>query len=344
MNQSSPQLSICMASMNRPQELFSLVTQLSQQIDGDGLIELIVVDSTKSQNEEVAKVLENGLGKYLWTGRPNGVDADFDLSIKSARGRYCWILPDDDRLVDGAVQNVLAATMNTSDTDLVLVNTRVFDSSFGKVLRSSTIAPSSISEFKGNVAADVLAQFSSLLTYIGCVVIKRELWMRADSSKYFGTEFVHVGVILSQSPISGLRVINEPQIEICYGQGYWEQRYVQVWWKNWENLIRTEVGDPDLYGKWGLPIGRKKIALAAYAKALRFVANDEVRIRLQDERQIKIAWAIVIRIVLAMPAYSLNLLFSLAARILNRQSTPVVLYDLRRRRRRRTKQVEMLSK
>ena len=102
------------------------------------------------------------------------------------------------------------------------------------------------------------------------------------------------------------------------------------------------MGDPDLYGKWGLPIGRKKIALAAYAKALRFVANDEVRIRLQEERQTKIAWAIVIRIVLSMPAYSLNLMFSLAARILNRQSTPVVLYDLRRRR--RTKQVEMLIK
>ena len=327
---SAPQLSICIASMNRPSELLSLVVQLSQQINRDLLIEVIVVDSSMSRNESVAEKLCDGLGKYIWTGSPKGVDADFDFSIRSAQGRYCWILPDDDRLVDGAVQNVFAATLN--NVDLVLVNTRVYDSTFEQILRPSTVAPGTARQLSGQITADDLAEFSSLLTYIGCVVVKRELWIQAVSSKYFGTEFVHVGVILSQCPISGLQIINEPQIEICYGQGYWEQRYVQVWWQNWERLIRAEVKNPDSVRRWGVPTGWKKIALTAYAKALRFVGNNEVRLRLQEEGRTKIIEVFVQNLILIIPAYTLNLLFSVVARIVKRQSTPVVLYDLRRRR------------
>jgi abequosyltransferase len=327
---STPQLSICIASMNRPSELLSLVSQLSQQINSDSTIEVIVVDSSMSRNESVAEKLSDGLGTYIWTGSPKGVDADFDFSIRSSQGRYCWVLPDDDRLVDGAVQNVLAATLN--NVDLILVNTRVYDSTFEQILRPSTISLGTSEKFSGQVSVDDLAEFSSLLTYIGCVVVRRELWIQAVSSKYFGTEFVHVGVILSQCPITGLRIINEPQIEICYGQGYWEQRYVQVWWHNWERLIRAEVQNPDSVRRWGVPIGRKKIALTAYAKALRFVGNNEVRLRLQEESRGKAIDGFVQKLILATPAYALNILFSIAARIVNRQSTPVVLYDLRRRR------------
>ena len=163
-------------------------------------------------------------------------------------------------------------------------------------------------------------------------MVRRTLWIQAVSSKHFGTEFVHVGVILSQCPITGLRIITEPQIEICYGQGYWEQRYVQVWWHNWERLIRAEVQNPDSLRRWGVPSGRKKIALTAYAKALRFVGNNEVRLRLQEECRSKAIDGFVQKLILVTPAYALNVLFSIAARIVSRQSTPVVLYDLRRRR------------
>ena len=327
---STPQLSICIASMNRPSELLNVVSQLSQQINGDSMIEVIVVDSSMSRNESVAEKLSGGLGIYIWTGSPKGIDADFDLSIRSAQGRYCWTLPDDDRLVDGAVQNVLAATL--SNVDLILVNTRVYDSTFEQILRSSTIPLGVSGKLSGQVSVDDLAEFSSLLTYIGCVVVRRELWIQAVSSKYFGTEFVHVGVILSQCPITGLRIINEPQIEICYGRAFWEQRYVQVWWHNWEQLVRSEVQNPDAVRGWGVPTGRKKIALTAYAKALRFVGNNEVRLRLQEESQSKALYGFVQKLILVTPAYALNVLFSIAARIVNRQSTPLVLYDLRRQR------------
>ena len=328
-NRFKPKLSICIASMNREEELTTLVKTLLEQ-DQQKLIEIVIVDSSANKSALLESLLLESHHVYHWTGLPQGVDADYDLSVKLSKGEYCWTLPDDDRLVSGAVSTVLAAL--ETGNDLILLNTAVFDSSYEKLLRKSTLEPDSDEKIVGAVNANNLLPFVGLLTYIGCVVIRKELWLSAPTEEFFGSEFIHVGVILSQIPLTGLCVVLEPQIEIRYGQGYWEQRYTQVWWGQWEDLVKKFVTDPDLLSGWRVQTGIRRVISASIIKALRFATNSEMRDRLQDNINGTVIEVIASRTVLALPAGILNFMFSVFVKIPSRFSTPLFKYDLRRRR------------
>ena len=77
------------------------------------------------------------------------------------------------------------------------------------------------------------------ISFIGCVVINRDLWMQRDRSRYFGTEFVHIGVVFQATLPTAALVIAEPYITIRYGNAQWTSRAFEVWMFKWPNLIRS---------------------------------------------------------------------------------------------------------
>ena len=83
------------------------------------------------------------------------------------------------------------------------------------------------------------------LTFIGGVVIRRDLWMARERERYFGTEFVHVGVIF-QAPLPGTAlVIARPLISIRYGMAHWTERSFDIWMFKWPDLVWSlpEISD-----------------------------------------------------------------------------------------------------
>ena len=77
----------------------------------------------------------------------------------------------------------------------------------------------------------------SFMSFIGCVVINRDLWLQREKKRYFGTEFIHVGVIF-QAPLPGpALVIAEPYITIRFGNAQWTSRALEIWMFKWPNLI-----------------------------------------------------------------------------------------------------------
>jgi hypothetical protein len=77
------------------------------------------------------------------------------------------------------------------------------------------------------------------ISFIGCVVIKRSLWIEREQKKYFGTEFIHVGVIF-QYPIPGKTiVISNPLINIRMGNAQWSPRSFEIWMIKWPSLLTS---------------------------------------------------------------------------------------------------------
>ena len=70
----------------------------------------------------------------------------------------------------------------------------------------------------------LLAEAGAFLSFIGCVVIRRDLWCEREKDEYIGTEFIHVGVIF-QAPLRGRALaIAQPWIVIRYGNAQWGPR------------------------------------------------------------------------------------------------------------------------
>ena len=65
--------------------------------------------------------------------------------------------------------------------------------------------------------------------------------MQREKNRYFGTEFIHVGVIFQATLPAGALVMAEPYITIRYGNAQWTRRAFEIWLFKWPNLLRSFV-------------------------------------------------------------------------------------------------------
>jgi glycosyltransferase involved in cell wall biosynthesis len=321
---SLPKISICIATLNRPREVLEVLDVIGKFPDYSRF-ETIVIDSSNTKNIELEDTVREFGGKYVWTGIACGIDQDYDSAIRNSSGDYCWLVADDDRLLVESAARILDAA--ESIPDLVLINASVHNLDYSKTLSDTLIGEMPGESQILNAGLEELSRFSALLTYIGSVVIRRDLWVRSKPEQFFGTEFVHVGVILSSLPLSHIQVIRDPLIQIRYGQAHWKMRYAQIWWKNWERLICSFGIDEEDFHRWGISHGKKRLINIFLAKALGAVTRDDIRQRTQTYSKLV---ARLIRVTTFLsPKYVLRPIFIALFTLLGRKKYAVVLTDLR---------------
>lgn len=235
-------LSICIPTLNRGDYIDETLTSIVSQLEDE--VEIVIVDGGSTDNTE--QVVNSYKEKY-----PNiryikkdsskkepsneGFDRDCNLAVELAYGEYCWLMTDDDLLMQGAIKKVLLearkkfAVMVTSveirnkDLTKILVNRRP------TLVNDEIYQPSELSEFATRIGSHV--------TFVGAVIIDRQLWLSRNREKYFGTGFVHVGVIFDEPVKKEVLVIAKPLVSIRFGNAQWSSRAFQIWMFNWPELI-----------------------------------------------------------------------------------------------------------
>lgn len=235
-NMELPKLSICIATYNRGQFIGeTLDAILGQMVAG---VELVIVDGASPDNtsEVMAQyLLRYPEIRYFREQVNSGVDGDYDKAVGYAKGEYCWLMTDDDLLCPGAIAHVLESI--NEEFDLVVVNSEIRNIDFSKVLQTRFLKVTSDREYAPKDEEKFFSEVANYLSFIGGVVIKRNLWMERDRSSYYGTLFIHVGVIFQHPPINRVKVIAEPLIIIRYGNAMWTSRRFEIWMFNWPQLI-----------------------------------------------------------------------------------------------------------
>jgi glycosyltransferase involved in cell wall biosynthesis len=236
-------LSICIATFNRARFIAQTIDSIVGQLGP--AVELLIVDGASSDDTERV------VAGYLAVGRPiryfresvnSGVDADYDKAVGYARGDYCWLMTDDDLMEPGAVARVLTAL--AGGPDLVVANAQVFTADFSRVLMDRYLRIEEDRDYVGN-ADSFFAEVAEYLSFIGGVIVKRALWMARNRSAYYGTAFVHVGVLLQSPPIGSIRVLAAPLIMIRFGNALWTARGFEIWMFKWPALIWSFAGYAD---------------------------------------------------------------------------------------------------
>ncbi len=232
----SPLLSVCIATYNRAafigETLDSIIRQLTDEV------EIVVVDGASTDTTRA--VMERYAAdcprlRYIRLPEKGGVDQDFCKAVEYARGEYCWLFPDDDLFKPGAVRRVLDELRNGHC--LVIVNADVMDRDFSSLLHLSMLDNREDETYGPDDMEGLFRRIVPSISFIGCVVIRRETWLTREHDRYFGTEFIHVGVIF-QEPLPGsTRVIGQPYITIRYGNAQWTSRSFEVFMHKWPRII-----------------------------------------------------------------------------------------------------------
>jgi abequosyltransferase len=239
----NPILSICIATYNRAAYIGATLEAIVSQLPEN--VEVVIVDgASPDDTQQVIEpfLLRGSAVRYVRESSNSGVDQDFDKAVTYARGAYCWLMSDDDILKPGAISRVLGAL--EPSIDLLVVNSQIVSADLSVQLSPRILEITSDRTYDTASADSFLAEVGDYLSFIGGVIIRRSVWLERERECYFGSLFIHVGVIF-QKPLASIKVLADPVIEIRYGNAMWTNRGFEIWMFKWPNLIWSFVGFSD---------------------------------------------------------------------------------------------------
>jgi abequosyltransferase len=233
---SAPRLSIVIATLNRARFIGETLETIVSQVTGE--VEVLILDGASTDGTDA---VVQGFAKrcpqlrYVRQDKNHGVDRDFDRAVELAAGKYCWLMTDDDLLVPGAVAKVLAALGD--EPSLLLVNSEVKSLDLSQVIEPSRLGFSDDRTYGPHELSRLFADVGAYITFIGSVIIDRSLWLSRRREPYFGTLFIHVGVIFQAPLPREAKVLGAPLISIRYGNAMWRPRDFEIWMFKWPDLV-----------------------------------------------------------------------------------------------------------
>jgi glycosyltransferase involved in cell wall biosynthesis len=231
-----PLLSICIATYNRAGYISETLDSIIPQLDDD--VELLVVDGASTDNtEDVVRkyAQQESRIRYVRLSTKGGFDQDYDRAVELASGKFCWFFTDDDLLKPGAISAVKAVI--NEGHGLIVVNAEVRDRKLSTVLERQRIVMHNNKVYDPNAMEDLFVDALDYLSFIGAVVIRRDVWLNRKREPYFGTDFIHVGVIFQKPLLTDILLISYPYIMIRSGNAQWAPRSFDIWMFSWPKLV-----------------------------------------------------------------------------------------------------------
>ena len=229
-------ISICIATRNRGAFIGATLDSIICQATDE--VEIVVLDGASTDNtEEVVRLCQDRFPRlhYFRQETNTGIDRDFAKAVELARGDYCWLFCDDDLFRPGAIRVVLEAVK--IDYALVIVDSEIRNADLSHLLLSKRMRLETNRIYKPSENHLLLGDAGDYLSFIGGVIIKRELWASREKERYFGTFFVHMGIIFQQPLPGDVLVISEPLIAIRYGNASWLSKTFEIFMFKWPLLI-----------------------------------------------------------------------------------------------------------
>lgn len=209
-------LSICISTRNRANVIGRTLQSILDQATAE--CEIVVFDGASTDNtEECVREYASRwpLLRYIRSDVNGGIDADYDRTVELARGEYCWLASDDDLFRPHAISTMMRTLHQ--DYSLVIANAAAVASSTGQALASTRFTFTADRVYRPDQLDQLFMDTANALTYIGCVVIKRSLWLARERRRFYGSFFIHIGVIFQQRLPGEAKVIITPLIDVVHG-------------------------------------------------------------------------------------------------------------------------------
>lgn len=237
-------LSVCIATRNRALYIGDTIRSIiDQAVEG---VEIVVLDGASTDaTPEIVQNLQRSFSALRYERRATngGVDRDYDAAVQLASGEYCWLMSDDDVLKPGAVRKILEQI--THGYSLLVANSELRNLDLTELIDANRLQFASDRVYGMDEFTRLFVDTSAYLGYIGAVILRRSLWLARDRESYFGSNFIHVGVIFQQPLPSPAIALHEPLVEVRFGNTQWRPREFEIRMICWTNLVDSLVALPE---------------------------------------------------------------------------------------------------
>jgi len=324
-------LSLCIPTLNRGKFIGETLENILLQLDERA--EVVVVDGGSRDNTpEIVRGFGERCARIRYVRSDvdasipsnEGFDRDCDKAVSLARGDYCWLMTDDDLLAEGAIAKVLSHL--DEEHDLMFVAARVCTVDFAQTLVPSLPIVPADKVYGAAAWQDFVRDVGHQLTFVGGIIIRREIWGSRQRAPFYGTGFVHVGVILS-APMRSALAISRPLVIVRYGNGQWRGRAFDIWMFHWPQLIWSFTLLPEAIRATVTPrYPFRRLKQLLWYRALGAYSPEKYRQRLSDQPGLAFraaAWALA-----HVPARWANTFCSVTLGVRRSRSVAMQMYDL----------------
>ena len=231
-------LSVCIATLNRAAFIGTTLDSILAQLTDD--CEVVVLDGASTDDtERVMSEYQARFARlrYIRQVTNNGFDQDYDRVVELARGKYCWLMTDDDLFKPGAVAAVLAALDRSPS--LVVVTTEIRDLSLSRVLQHRWPDFASDRVYGPSEMDRLFVEVGGAL-YCNAFIVDREMWLARERQRYYGSLHIYMGVIFQQPLPADTVVIAEPLISHRLGNAHtFSAVFDEVVWVKWPTVVES---------------------------------------------------------------------------------------------------------
>lgn len=186
MNKNQPILSLCIPTYARCEILRGNLEQIQKQLDSINMdeLELIVSNNCSPDNTEevVQTFIKQGMSiRYNCNMENLGSDGNFLKCMDMAKGKYIWLLGDDDYLKEGSIAHILDC-LRGKDYGLLYIDFK---------------NPSSNGLTEYHDVNKFIRKVGRQITYMSANIFLKEIVEKVDADKYKNTCFVQIPFFLT---------------------------------------------------------------------------------------------------------------------------------------------------
>ena len=185
-------LALCIPNYNREKELKRLLLCLCNEIErinGNEKIQICVSDdgseiSPEPVVEEISKIFPGICIKLSLNKSNMGMDYNFLASVRMADAEYCWIIGNDDEIVEGAIEQLRPLLETDTAPDLIVTPFDVYDSekNFRGTVRPLNTDKSELvfdtkERNKLNELLRIVKDGNGLFCFLSNIVFRRIRWL-----------------------------------------------------------------------------------------------------------------------------------------------------------------------
>jgi abequosyltransferase len=222
-------LSIAIPSNNRTELLDEAIQSILAEPGFDGRCEICISDNSSGDaTEQLVASKYAGTGKVVYRRSLDAPSLDENVNevASLASGEYVWFFGDDDLIVPGFLPGLLDY-LQTNSPAILVVNSRSFQNS--EIVEDSRVPEANIRVYSPSEDDPFLADLGGYLTYVGCVVIRKDLWTEYFRPEMVGTYFAHIDTIYRAKLGRSAHYLPQPGISMRLHTQTWTGRHFEIW-------------------------------------------------------------------------------------------------------------------
>jgi glycosyltransferase involved in cell wall biosynthesis len=192
-----PLLTIVIPTFNRANYLDKCLNSVTSQINDYNEIELIVANNASTDNSDsiVQKyMLDGNVIKCIKRTENIGPDRNFADSFRIARGKYFWIIGDDDFLIPNTLNELITILKEEEEYGIIYLKGRVYYNDAKELQQINLTRGLYLKKEVFNDPITFFLQYNYWATFVTASIVNRSLVIpKIDPFEFEGTSLIQLG-------------------------------------------------------------------------------------------------------------------------------------------------------